>query len=151
MEQSIREAIGKPTGDIYRSDLLGLTELSASNQEILDLMGLNHCANLKNLNLGNNHISDIAPLSGLINLEYLDLDSNQITDISPLSEMINLEDLALQHNRITGIQTLVDNPGVDSGDEVNITCNSLDLSLGSEDMQSIEALQERGVLAYYEP
>ena len=62
LEAAIREAIGKATGPIYRSDLEVLTSLSASERNISDLKGLEHCTNLTDLDLGYNWISDINPL-----------------------------------------------------------------------------------------
>ena len=264
LEQAIREAINKPTGDIYESDLVGLTQLDASNRGILDLTGLENCTNLETLDLYGNQISDISPISSLthiraltlagnqirdiaplsrltilrdlhlganqirditplasltnleslllygnrisdisslrrlinlkllilwsnqissisqledlVNLQELSLAFNQITDISPLSSLsrlanlwnlqlqgnqirdirplsrlVALKALSLENNKITDIQALVDNPGLGSGDEVDIRNNYLDLTPGSDDMQNIQALINRGVDVEYEP
>jgi hypothetical protein len=62
MEAAIREAIGKAIGPICRSDLEGLTSLSASERNISDLTGLEYCTNLTELDLRYNEISDISPL-----------------------------------------------------------------------------------------
>jgi len=95
LEAAIREAIGKPEGDIYQSDLIGLTELSASSKNISDLTGLEHCTDLIDLRLGQNKISDLSPLSNLTNLTQLHLMQNQISGISPLSNLSNLTHLYL--------------------------------------------------------
>ncbi len=50
----IREEIGKPTGDIYPSDLAGLTYLDASSRDISDVTGLEHCTSLEFLHLDDN-------------------------------------------------------------------------------------------------
>ncbi|GAG94277.1 unnamed protein product, partial [marine sediment metagenome] len=73
LDAAIREAIGKPTGDIYQSDLEGLTSLNASGKSISDITGLEYCVNLTTLDLRRNWISDISPLSSLTNLTTLDL------------------------------------------------------------------------------
>jgi len=46
LEAAVREAIGKPTGPIYRSDLEDLTGLRAGDRNIVDLTGLEHATNL---------------------------------------------------------------------------------------------------------
>ena len=61
LEVAIREAIDKPIGDIYQSDLEELTEFSASERNIVNLSGLEHCTNMTSLDLGYNQISDISP------------------------------------------------------------------------------------------
>lgn len=112
LEAAIREAIGKPAGNIYESDLETLTALDAPGQlesqtNIQDLSGLQYCSNLIDLNLELNiHISDLSPLSDLTNLTRLDLWHNQISDISPLDSLTNLTYLELGDNEISDISPL---------------------------------------------
>ena len=73
LEQVIRDDIDKSTGNIYESDLAGLTFLIASRQGISDLTGLEYCTNLTDLWLSENNISDISALSGLTKLTSLRL------------------------------------------------------------------------------
>jgi Leucine-rich repeat (LRR) protein len=107
LEAALREAIGKPTGRIYKSDLEELTSLSAAYRGITDLTGLEHCINLVSLDLHDNRISDISPLAGLTNLEWLDLSYNRIGDISPLAGLTKLKWLYLYNNLISDISPLV--------------------------------------------
>lgn len=106
LEAAIREAIGKPTGPIYPSDLEGLTSFSARERNITDPTGLEHCTNLTSLDLGYNQISNISPLAGLTNLLYLNLDGNQIGDISSLAGLMNLQGLLLVGNQVSDISSL---------------------------------------------
>ena len=62
LEAAIREAIDIPERPIYPSDLKGLISFSASERNISDLTGLEHCINLTELDLRWNQISDISPL-----------------------------------------------------------------------------------------
>ena len=57
LQAAIRQAISKPTGDIYASDLADLNDLNLSSRSIINLSGLEYCAGLTNLDLGNNRIS----------------------------------------------------------------------------------------------
>jgi Leucine-rich repeat (LRR) protein len=106
LEAALREAIGRPTGRIYESDLEGLTSLSATGKDITDLTGLEHCISLISLDLHNNEISDISSLASLTKLEWLDLSDNRISNISPLAGLINLKWLYLYDNRIGNISPL---------------------------------------------
>ena len=107
LEAAIREAIGKPIGPIYESDLEGLTSLSASHQSITNLSGLEDCINLTSLDLSHNRIGDISPLANLTSLAWLDLSYNEISDISPLANLTNLKWLYLYSNQISSISPLV--------------------------------------------
>jgi len=106
LEAAIREAIGKPTGDIYQVDLTLLTKLGASGRGIVNLSGLEHCIHLTELDLGWNAISDLSPISGLTQLERLHLGTNQIQTISPLSNLTNLTELCLEGNQISNVSPL---------------------------------------------
>lgn len=78
LKAAIRNAISKSSGEIYLSDLAGLTTLNASNKGISNLTGLESCTALSNLDLSHNEIADISPLvanTGLgsgdtVHLEY---------------------------------------------------------------------------------
>jgi len=106
LEAVIREAIEKPTGPIYESDLEGLTSLSATYKDIADLTGLEYCINLTWLDLRNNRISDISALAGLTSLTYLNLDYNSISDVSHLANLTELKWLYLSRNMISDISPL---------------------------------------------
>gem|GEM_PF-1301444 len=103
LEAAIREAIGKPAGDIYASELEGLTQLSAPGRDIVDLTGLEYCIDLTYLNLNSNQISKISPVEGLTNLTYLNLENNQISDIAPVEGLTSLTTLYLPWNQISDI------------------------------------------------
>ena len=173
LEAAIRGAVGRVTGDILDSDLLGLIHLFADNQSIANLEGIQHCADLKSLILFNNQIVDIIPLSelvnltslildnnqivdiislsGLINLRTLSLNDNQIVDISALSSLISLRTLSLQSNKIAEIQALASNFGLSVQDWVDIRSNHLDLAPGSLSRLTIGILQDRGVDVEFDP
>ncbi len=107
------------TGDILRipkAELVKLTRLDASWREleryghlpsILDLTGLEHATELRELYLGDNRVSDITPLAQLTQLRELDLTRNQdVSDITPLAQLTQLRKLHLTGNQISDITPL---------------------------------------------
>jgi len=122
LEAAIRDAIAKPTGDIYQSDLDGLTYLDALESDITDLAGLEHCTDLIELDLWDNQIGNISPLSTLSSLIWLDLGSNQISDISPLSSLTSPTWLYLDQNQIGNISPL---SSLTSLEELGLSSNQI--------------------------
>jgi len=128
LEAAVREAIGKPEGPLCVTDIEGLLELDASERNIIDIRGLEYCANLTVLHLYGNEISDVssledltsltalwlyrnqisntAPLSNLTTLRTLSLADNQLLEVSPLSNLISLRYLSLRDNQISDISAL---------------------------------------------
>ena len=108
LEAAIREAIGKPTGDIYQADLENFTTFTAEAKGISDLSGMEYCTSLNSISLWGNQISDLTPLSNLTSLNSLYLGQNQISDISPLSNLSGLIVLNVGGNQISDISPLSD-------------------------------------------
>jgi hypothetical protein len=164
LEKVIRTLISKPSGDIYRSDLMGLVFLDGNSKSIISLSGVEYCTNLTEIfmsdnsvsNLGpiasltklsqiqfhHNSISNIAPLAGLVNLEKIFLSSNSISDISSLSGLTKLHILHLSDNDISDLSPLVANSGLAAGDTVYLAGNSLS---GQAINTDIPTLEGRGV------
>jgi len=65
--------------------------------------------------------------------------------------LTNLTTLDLDYNEIVDIQALVDNPGLDAEDWVDLRYNYLDLTPGSPNMLNIKALQDRRVNIDFDP
>jgi Leucine-rich repeat (LRR) protein len=101
LEEAVREAIDKPEGDIYTSDLETLEALNASGRDVADLTGIQDCVNLTHLVLSYNNIEDISPLASLQNLVFLNLNENAVRDVAPLAGLINLSRLYLSNNNIS--------------------------------------------------
>jgi len=128
LEAALREAIDRPSGDIYSVELEELEAFSFTGIRIDDLTGIEWCTGLTELVLDNtwndditlladlsgltylslrdNRISDITPLANLSNLSVLSLDDNEITDIAPLADLSNIRILSLGDNQITDISPL---------------------------------------------
>jgi len=131
------------------SSLTSLTRLTLVSNQISDISPLSNLTSLTRLYLYGNQISDISPLSNLTSLTELNLSQNQISDITPLSNLTSLTYLSLRGNQISDITPLVENSGLGAGDEIWLEDYNLDLEEGSEDMENIRALEDRGVEVYY--
>ena len=116
LDAAIRDALGRPMGDILDTDLAVLTDLDVHDLRIVNLAGLEYCTNLTSLGLSANQIVDLSPLSGLTGLASLDLSANQIIDLSPLSGLMGLTNLDLSSNQISDLSPLTGLTGLTSLD-----------------------------------
>lgn len=114
-EAAIRDALSKPVGDIFVSDMLSLTSLDASGRNIKNIEGIRHAINLSHLTLEHketngswnyNAINDISEVSRLTKLSVLYMSYNQISDISAVAGLTNLTALHLISNQISDISPL---------------------------------------------
>jgi hypothetical protein len=85
---------------------LSLTGLDLSENELVDLRGLERFTKLTSLNVATNQIRDVSPLENLTELKTLDLSRNQISDLQPLRTLINLESLNVSANNISDVSPL---------------------------------------------
>jgi len=107
LEAAVRAELGIPAPTpITVADMLGLTALYASSQNISNIQGLQYATNLTVLKLWYNPISDISAIAGLTNLTNLRLDHNQISDISAMAGLTNLNYLYLDRNQISDISAV---------------------------------------------
>ncbi len=131
--------------------LTNLNSLSLRDNQVSDISPLEGLTSIEFLGLGENQISDITALAGLTNIRQLGIWRNQISDISALAGLTNLEHLDAVVNQISDISPLVANSGLGDGDSIDIRCNELDLSPGSDAMRDIDTLIQRGVSVTYKP
>ena len=111
LEEAVREALDRPTGDLTAEDLEALVELEAIQAGIEDLSGLEFAVNLEELRLRQNDVRNLAPLGSLLKLRELDLAVNQVDDLTPLAGLEALEDLNIGGQLITtGREVLVELP-----------------------------------------
>lgn len=118
LEELVRKAMNKPSGDILVAEAQTVTELKLEMEgdkpipRVKDLSGIAQFPNLTFLNLNwalNNDGKpfDLSPLAGLTKLEYLYICCDNISDISPLKGLINMKDLWIWGNgKITDISAL---------------------------------------------
>jgi hypothetical protein len=148
----LRKALGRPTGEIMRSDLLDLKSLDASNQSITELSGIEAFPSLERLNLSSNYIRYLDALAGLTTLVELDLSHNYVIDVSPLAGLTNLKKLNLANNEVAYITPF---SSLASLEELDLTSNLVSnlwalaglynlnrLNLTSNRVTNIEALKK---------
>ena len=137
LEAAIRDAIAKPSGDIYQSDLEALISLKAESANISDIHGIEYCTNLEQLYLDMNQITDISPLTALTKLQGLWIYMNQISDISSLAGLSSLTGVYLCYNQISDISALAGLTGLQV-----LYCSNNQLS----DISSISSLANVNML-----
>lgn len=106
--------------------LSGLTNLTGTlwihSNSITDISALSGLTNLTALHAWNNSITDLGALSELAGLTSLRIHINSITDLGDLAGLTKLELLWLHTNPdLSDIQTLLDNPWLGAGTDVNLT------------------------------
>lgn len=109
LEASVRNTLGKSSGDILPEDVAQIKELVAPNRGIRSLRGIEHFTSLRELYVHYNEISDLRPLARLTNLVTLSLSNNQVSDITPLLGLTNLREVRLGGN--PGLDTALGPPG----------------------------------------
>jgi len=132
------------------SNLKKLRELYFNTNQVVDISVLSNFKELRKLSLYSNHVMDITILSNLNNLAYFNFASNTVSNINPLTNLINLDTINLAYNTVSDITSLVNNVGLTTNDNIDMRNNNLDLTAGSEDMQNIQALIDRGIVVLYQ-
>lgn len=135
LEAAVRSELNKPINEnILKSEVQGITSLSAISKEISSLTGIENLTNLTDLDLGRNKIADISLLKDLTSLKCLYLSNNLITDISPLIQISSLEKLYLNGNSIEDISSI----------SMLTNLNQLDISFNSKitDISSVTSLSK---------
>jgi len=130
--------------------LAGLPDLEiltlTNNPVTSGLEPLAGLTNMTNLDIARTGITELGPLALMTELQTLDASFNDISDISVLEFMPDLAHLWLLQTQITDLAPLVANPGLGTGDIIDIHYNQL-----SDEARNtqIPALQARGVTVQY--
>jgi Leucine-rich repeat (LRR) protein len=106
LEAVIREALGKPTGDITLEELAGISELDASMKGILSINALQYMTNLEKLEIYGNEISDLTPLKSLVRLREIYGYENKISSLKPVGDLKSLQKLYMCWNSFTDLSPL---------------------------------------------
>lgn len=104
LEAKVREAMGKPEGDITIAEAEAVERFdfrvedpgNSSVPRIKDISALRCFKNLKSLDLSYHMIEDLSPLAGMKNLEALYIfEARSVKDYSALAELTNMLDLII--------------------------------------------------------
>lgn len=134
LEAAIREAIDKPEGPIYTSDLEEVIVLSLPGRKITDLTGLEYCVNLKTLEINDNSISDMSSLAALTNLTTLVVDPEQIRRTSPVASLTDLT-----------VLEVVDIPDPNLEAAMRDAIGKLEGAIYASDLEQLTSFSARGV------
>ena len=107
LERVIRDALDVPRGtSLLKEDMLKLTHLPWSDENIEDLTGLEHATNVVFAVLGGNPITDLAPIGSLPRLETLHIAGIRTNNLDALANLAALKDLFAIHCAIEDISAL---------------------------------------------
>jgi Leucine-rich repeat (LRR) protein len=110
LEQAIREALNKPSGDLTTEDTQGLTALFAPNRGITTLDGFNTASNLVILDLNYNALSSASLGPGFPRLEHAKFRGNGMTNFTATGPLPSLDHLELSENMLTNVAFLQQTP-----------------------------------------
>lgn len=137
LNYTIRKKIDYLKDNLTEDLTANLTQLDASNKQIINLTGIEKITSLTNLNLSNNQLSNFSPLLQLVNLKTLSLDNTDLTDISQLSNL-PLTSLSVKNNDLTNLTSL---EGFNFLQELKIT----GVTITCADLTILENLINKGV------
>ena len=85
---------------------LDITELDASNLDLVSISAIGEFDALERVNLSGNRISNIYIFQWLSGIKEINLEGNQVSDVSPLLSMESLEVLDLTDNCVSSTSAL---------------------------------------------
>jgi hypothetical protein len=109
LDSEIRRVNELPTtGNIYLSDVVGMTYLNVGDLGVANLDGVQNLSNLSQLHVSWNPLGneDLAYVSGLTRLRYLYCEDIALTDISALAGLTGLRSLNISVNFIDDISAV---------------------------------------------
>ena len=164
LEEKVREAIGKPSGDISILEAEAVTMLDLSMEpgvsipRMKNLSSLKYFTKLTSLNLAwalddQDLVVDISVLGSLEDLEALYLNNNGLDDLGSLAGLTKMKDLKIWGNNISDISALSQmtmledlwmqgNQISDIGVLSNIGSNLVRLYLDDNQIEDISPLNE---------
>jgi Leucine-rich repeat (LRR) protein len=107
LEQAVRDALDKPTGDIVAADVADLKILDARGYGVELLNGIECLSGLTQIDLGMggapSNVTELSPLLYLQNLLSLDLSNCPLDDLTPLGQLASLTKLDLRQSIESGV------------------------------------------------
>jgi len=87
IEAKIREHLKKPTGELTKTDLEKVTELSLDDNQLTDVKGLEKLTQLEMLSLNHNKLTDVKGLEKLTQLKWLSLEDTPDLTKAQIAEL----------------------------------------------------------------
>ena len=140
LEEKVRSFLRKPEAPLTKEDILKITELAVTTNEIDTLSDLNLFENLKILSVASGTIENIEGIESLTNLESLRIGAPGLNDIAPLSPLVNLEVLAFVNGSIKDYTAI--------GNLKNLT--RLQIFGENKNIESLDFLKNNSKLKYLE-
>lgn len=106
LEIAVRIALDKYEGNLTREDLARVTKISAREEAIEDLTGIENLISLRELYLSSNGIKDITPIKNMKTLQTVSFGGNNISSIEPLNNLTNITVADFRDNSISDISVL---------------------------------------------
>lgn len=109
LEDAVRDAIGKPSGTIFHSDVVNITNLHIYGETIEDPSGIEYLTNLEELYIcsSGSDLHDVTPISKLQNLKRLSLSRNvNLKNLESLANCLKLNFLRLNSCGLTDLKFL---------------------------------------------
>lgn len=158
LEKVVRDAINKPDGRVYKTDVEKITSLEVDEKNITYLDGIENLINLEEFSANENNIKDIAPLKELTNLQWVYLDKNQVSSVGSLSNLASLKALSLQNNKLVDISELnnlkelrtlhLNNNEINNISPIKNLSKLSDLSVADNKIQNIDSLSSLQNIEY---
>jgi hypothetical protein len=102
IENVIREAAKKPTGELTKADYEKVRNLLfgrfLQKKQLSSVKGLENLTQLQMLTLYGNQLTSVKGLEKLTQLKVLELTNNQLIDVTGLEKLTQLTSLLLQNN-----------------------------------------------------
>ena len=109
LEDAVRDEIGKPSGTIFQSDVVSITNLHIYGEIIEDPSGIEYLTNLEELYIcgSGSDLHDVTPISRLQNLKRLSLSRNvNLKNLESLANCPKLDFLRLNSCGLTNLKFL---------------------------------------------
>jgi WD40 repeat protein/Leucine-rich repeat (LRR) protein len=114
LERVLRDALGDPSEPLTAGRLASLTQLTATNEGISDLTGIEACPNLVMLDLLGNAVTNIGSLSALKHLRTLRMLGDDLSRFSAFDQLTALHVYDTEMREIQHLEVLAQLPHIES-------------------------------------
>jgi len=106
LEDAVRKALKKTTGEISLDDMQAIYNLDLNDTAVQDISDLAYCTNLEGLALQHTRVATLAPLSSCKELKLLSINGTEVEDLSPISGLTRLRDLFVGGTKVSNVASV---------------------------------------------